>query len=216
VLLTGCATQTIGGAPPTRPRHAAPVATADPLTARPVAEATEGAMSLPAHVVPAQLLDGDEIVILAIKPSLWFVIFVSFRWLVAMGLLVAGAIWLIPQPTWQAITIQAAVGVAAVRLIVGLLQWASRLYILTDRRVRLIRGVFNVRVFECSLVRIQHTELRLAIHERLLRLGSIWFTTAGTGLVDAVWLHLARPLEVHERVREAINRAKRGRANGLR
>src|SRR5437016_3942167 len=35
-------------------------------------------------LVPAHLLDGGEIVIFAIKPSLWFVIFSSVRWLAAM------------------------------------------------------------------------------------------------------------------------------------
>ena len=55
----------------------------------------------PEDLVPAQLLDGGEVVILAIKPSLWFILFNSFRWVAVLGLLVAVVLWYSPGIGWS-------------------------------------------------------------------------------------------------------------------
>ena len=167
-------------------------------------------------LLPANLLDGDEIVILAMKPSLWFVLFVSFRWILAMALvLFLVGKWgqqfpLLDRP----MVLQGAVALAAARLGFALLQWVSRLYVLTNRRILRLMGILNIDLFECQLTRIQNTYLTMTWYERLARLGSISFATAGTGGIEASWWHVNHPLEVHERIRAAIHRA-RGPANGL-
>jgi uncharacterized membrane protein YdbT with pleckstrin-like domain len=167
------------------------------------------------QAIPVHLLDGGEIVELKIKPSLWFIVFASFRTLLAMVAVVAvsyplsralGSVHIS-----EALLIKTATGVAVARLVVAALQWVSRLYVLTNRRIMRIRGVFNVDIFECQLTRIQNTYLSLAIYERLLGLGSIGFATAGTGGVEAIWENINHPMEVHERVRAAIARSQRGR-----
>ncbi|MBP7935918.1 MAG: PH domain-containing protein [Phycisphaerae bacterium] len=167
-------------------------------------------------LLPANLLSGDEIVILAMKPSLWFVLFVSARWILAMAvLLVLVGNWghrfpLLDRP----VVLQGAVAVAAARLGFALLQWVSRLYVLTNRRILRLMGILNIDLFECQLTRIQNTYLTMSWYERLVRLGSISFATAGTGGVEASWWYVNHPLEVHERIRAAIHRA-RGPANGV-
>ncbi len=162
------------------------------------------------ELLPAHLLDGGEIIILAIKPSLWFIVFTSTRWLVAMGLIALLARFIgehIPQ--LNSITIiQAASGLAAARLGFAVLQWVSRLYVLTNRRIMRLTGILNVDLFECPLTKIQNTYLTLAWYERLTRLGTISFATAGTGGVEASWTNVNNPLELHERVRSAIHRAQ--------
>lgn len=164
-----------------------------------------------ANLVPAHLLDDSEIVILAIKPSLWFVLFESSRWLIVLTLVaLAGAGWG-ERLAWvhSRTVIQTAVVLMAARVGVAMLQWICRLYVLTNRRVLRLRGIFNVQVFECPLSRIQNTFLTLNWYERLLTLGSIHFATAGTGAVEASWLYINRPLEVHEQVRSAIHHSHR-------
>jgi hypothetical protein len=94
------------------------------------------------------------------------------------------------------------VGVAA-------LQWVSRLYVLTNRRIMRLTGILNVDLFECPLTKIQHTYLTLAWYERLTGVGTIAFATSGTGGTEASWTHVQNPLELHERVRSAIHRAQR-------
>jgi uncharacterized membrane protein YdbT with pleckstrin-like domain len=104
--------------------------------------------------------------------------------------------------------VQISLALIGLRLGIGFLQWASRLYVLTNRRVMRIRGVFNVDIFECPLTRIQNTFLSLALHERITRLGTIGFATAGTAAVEARWVNVPNPLEVHEKVRRAIRNMK--------
>ena len=103
--------------------------------------------------------------------------------------------------------------IACGRLAWAMLDWVSRLYVLTDRRVMRIRGIFNVELFECSLQRIQNTYLTLSVGERLTRTGTISVQTASAG-EGASWRTVSRPLEVHEKLREAINRSQRRNGNG--
>jgi hypothetical protein len=88
----------------------------------------------------------------------------------------------------------------------ALLQWVSRVYVLTNRRIMRIRGVFRASVFACPLVKVINTGVTTGPHERLTRLGSIWFNT-GSDPSAGTWHHVARPEEVHAQVRRAIERA---------
>ena len=117
-----------------------------------------GEVIAPVDLVPAHLLDRDEIVILAVKPSLWFVLFVSARWLALAGVVIVLAA-LFDQPFMlDTLTlVEGALALAAARVGIALLQWASRLYVLTNRRVIRVRGILRVDVFECQLSRIQNT-----------------------------------------------------------
>lgn len=158
------------------------------------------------RLVPAQLLDGGEIIILALKPSLWYIPLVSLRWLAVAAILVLASLW----SGWAGYTstlVQVAVVLALGRLAYAALQWASRSYYLTNRRVMRIRGVLTVDVFECPLTRIQNTRLGFSLPERLVRAGTITMSTAGIGDGHASWRTVARPLEVHEQLRAAIDKA---------
>jgi uncharacterized membrane protein YdbT with pleckstrin-like domain len=164
-----------------------------------------------ANLVPEHLLDGGEIVILAIKPSLWFIVFASARWLIFMSLIIIAAGWLgrhLPHINTPTI-VQAALALAAARVAFAILQWVSRLYILTNRRIMRLTGILNIDLFECPLTKIQNTYLTLTWYERLTRLGTISFATAGTGGVEASWTNVNNPLELHERLRSAIHRAQK-------
>lgn len=158
-------------------------------------------------MVPHQLLDGGEIILLALKPSLWYIPLASLWWLVVAGLMLAaantGAL-----ATYRGITVQLALLVGLGRMAYATLQWASRSYYLTNRRVMRIRGVLTVDVFECPLARIQNTQLTITPSERLVRVGSIHMSTAGVGGGGASWKTVARPLEVHEQLRAAIHKAQ--------
>ena len=102
---------------------------------------TSGAVGLPAQaVVPAHLLDGGEVIHFAIKPSPWFVVIVSLRWLaVAVFLGVLASREFFPHAyLWY--VYQLAVLVAGARLVWAILEWATRTYVLTNHRVMRIRG----------------------------------------------------------------------------
>ena len=164
------------------------------------------------ELLPSDLLDETEVVVFAIKPSLWTVVFLSFRTVVICGVVTVAAVVLRPHlglGRYAGYTIEICGVVVLARVGYGLLQWLSRSYVLTDRRVIRIRGVFTIDIFQCSLSRIQNTFLSMTLVQRLLQLGNIAFTTAGTGSVEAIWRHCRHPLKVHNQLIAAMNAAAR-------
>lgn len=161
------------------------------------------------QIVPGYLLHGGEIIILAIKPSMWFLGLVSLRWLAAAAVVILLAPWIVrvyPAFTQSALT-QSALLITALRLIIALLQWSSRLYVLTNRRVMNCTGLTNIRIFEAPLVKIRNTYVNVRRFEKLFKVGSIGFSLQGSKYVDSWWDQIANPHEVHEQVRKAIERA---------
>ena len=181
------------------------LAEADPATG----EANDVASDV-ARLLPVGLLQPDELVILFLKPSAWYVILGSWRSLLAIGAVVALLLWFVglgwlPSEARREIILFAA-GCAAVRLVWQFLEWLSRVYVLTDRRVVRVRGVLRINVFESALRHIQHTSTTFNLRERATGLGSIHFATAGTGVAEASWEMIARPMEVHQTVVKALER----------
>jgi uncharacterized membrane protein YdbT with pleckstrin-like domain len=162
-------------------------------------------------MVPSQILQEDEVVLILTKPSLFFIFYSSFPFLLGALLLgvVAGqlsavstGIYVTPRMVaW--ITMLACVG----RLVWALLVWTSHTYMLTNRRVVTIKGVVNVYMFQTRLRKIQKTELYRPLGQRLFATGTIGFSTAGAaGNAESTWVMIARPLETHEQVVAAINK----------
>ena len=169
-------------------------------------------------IVPTHLLDGGEVVHFAIKPSPWFVLLVSLRWVVVAAFIACIAGTDVVTAAYRPYAFKVAIALAGARLVWATLEWVSRLYVLTNRRVMSIRGVFSIEMFECALNRIQNTYLTLAAVERIVRVGTVSFQTAaaggGTGGTGA-WQIIAKPLEVHEKLRDAINRAQNRGNDGV-
>ena len=176
-------------------------------TAQPSSAEAAGA----AVVVPARLIQEGEEVVLALKPSGLFVPLASAPFILAIAMVAAGGYALdtlrIVDLNLQLLAL-VCVALSVVRLLVAFLQWLSRIYVLTNRRVIRVKGVLRIRIFECPLARIQNTVLSLSFLERIVGLGTILFATAGTGRAEAAWVMVARPIEVHEIVVEYIRRAQ--------
>jgi len=186
----------------------------DPSKSLSAGQATPApAVSTLVGVMPERLLDEGEVVLLAIKPSLWFILFHSAK---VIAVIIAMLVLLphLPRDVFVYVSLRTLYQIGAVLVVVQLtisfLRWLSRLYVLTNRRVIRIRGVLNVDVFDVPLIRIQNTFITLAVQERVLGVGSIQFATAGTGAVEANWMNINNPLEVHEIIRRAIRQVQRG------
>lgn len=90
----------------------------------------------------------------------------------------------------------------------------ARCYILTDRRMISVRGVFSRLTLDVPLTSIHAVALNRTLGERVLGMGSIAVVTA----IDQVpggrsgslwWLELDQPGEVLARIREAMNARQR-------
>lgn len=154
------------------------------------------------------VLDGGEIVLCVLKPSLWYLVLVSVRWLAGavVVILLAPLFFQARSGTTEILT-QSALLVTAARLILALLQWSSRLYVLTNRRVMCYRGVMHVSLFESPLVHIRNTYVNASPVERICKVGSIGFSLQGDRQIDVWWEQVSAPDAVHERIRRAIEKA---------
>jgi len=170
---------------------------------------------LPAHVValvPADRIEDGEIILLAVKPSLWFVVLTSWPVLVMAGV-VAGATC-VAQRAFDArvntdVTALICAAVACTRLTLACFQWQGRLYVLTDRRVMRLRGMFHVDCYQCPLKSIAGIRLASSAPERAAGVANLLFDRDdGKDIPDGHWTVLAEPKQVFQTVSEAWRRTR--------
>jgi hypothetical protein len=177
--------------------------------------AAAAADALPIRTSLAALLTGHilrdgEVVLLILKPSLWYIAFSAMRFTAAVLIIAIGAqLWLSSGRGAQSIAYTATFLIAG-RVMWAVLQWMGRLYVLTDLRVVRLSGVFNVEIFDCALRKIATTRLTRTFREKLWRLGSIEIVPADETCAPSVWQTVKRPVDVHEKVQATIERAKQG------
>lgn len=159
----------------------------------------------------AAILDDNEIVQFSIKPSMWFIPAVSCKFVLVMLFLCAFT-WTVDRQGWLApwagSIISFWLALAAARVGVAALQWASRLYVLTNRRVLCFRGVFDVRCTQCLLTAVSAVELRLSWCARWKPLGHIDITPVNEGQEPVRWYLVGSAVEVHDLLVRAIRRAQ--------
>jgi hypothetical protein len=175
--------------------------------------ADPGSLSVAATSAMArERLEDGEIIILAVRPSGWFVVLMS--WPLLAGVAAVAAISLVAR-SWPGYEVDgrmvalvcAAVG--ALRIAVACFQWQGRLYILTDRRVMRIKGVFREDCYQCPLRNIREVHLSATPPDRIVAVASLIFhRTDEKAVPDADWLCLANPRDVCQAVQEAMRRAK--------
>ena len=175
----------------------------------PSAEPTSNAEAAP-YLVPANLLGDNEIIVLAIKPSGWFVLTASVPILAAAVVAAAAAIVIDLYhdfaPAQAVISFCAAVAFA--RAVLACWQWVGRTYVLTNLRMVCVRGLINVDVKAVGLTDVHEVVLSPSVPERLVGIGSIYCLSAAGASPGLAWSAVARPREVHEIVDQAIRRAR--------
>ena len=166
------------------------------------------ATSLAALLTRHILRDG-ELVLLILKPSLWFIVFAAMRFaaVVLIGV-IAARLWM-PAPAALRVAEIGAFLIAA-RVMWAVLQWMGRLYVLTDLRVLRLSGVFNIDIFDCPLRKVGQARLYRSFRERLLRLGSIVIVPSDEACPAGEWRTIKRPTEVLETIEATVRRAKQG------
>jgi len=159
--------------------------------------------------VPKGLVDGGEIVLMAVKPSLWRPVLDSAAWLVtaaalAVTLLVGGMS--IPGLS-VAVSAQVFLLVGIVRLAIAVLRWVTTWHLLTNRRIIDVHGVRTPIIRSCLLIQIRNTYLRPSPIEGAIGLGSVLFVTDEPEHPPHVWRSIADSETVHAKIRRAIEAA---------
>ena len=160
-------------------------------------------------LLPAELIQEDEVVILLLRPSLWYIPLASFGSLVFIALITFMLAYM-SRLTWvnwsDILAFGFGIVLASIRLSWQALEWYSRVYVLTDRRIIRRMGVLRVVVFETQLKNIQHTSIFRSMRERIFRLGSIGFATSGSDVFEAFWVMINRSFAVHRIVVKTIEK----------
>jgi hypothetical protein len=171
-----------------------------------------------AALLSGQVLRDGEVVLLVLNPSLWFILFQSIRFAsaVILVLLCARVLGDRHQFVHGIAYFETGAFLIGGRLMLAVVQWMRRLYVLTDLRVIRLAGVFSVDLFECPLRKVAQTRATTSVKERICRVGSIEIQPCEPPggceetLAAIVWQTVPRPIEVNERVAAAVRRAKNG------
>jgi hypothetical protein len=180
------------------------------------ATADAAAVAIPAggslaKLLASHILRDGEIVILILRPSLWFVLLSCIQFVVVALLL---TIWVkflnLESHATSRSLIEFGVSAISARLAWGTLQWISRLYILTDRRIISLSGVFQMHIFDCPLRKVVRTRVTRTFAEKLTGTGSIEIVPQDETSPFGEWKTVAHPAAVHEQIAATIARAKQG------
>ena len=167
----------------------------------------------PVAVVPEIMLGGGEVVILAIRPSGWFVLLASWPVALAATLVALALRWAglglkhgVPEEAFWVLWAAVVMG----RLFAAGLQWMGRLYLLTNRRLVWVRGLMKFDVQQCPLTKVKAVRLTATVGERMLGLGSLSFESAAGPAGPGPWVNLSHPAKVRQEVEQAISRSAGG------
>jgi uncharacterized membrane protein YdbT with pleckstrin-like domain len=109
-----------------------------------------------------------------------------------------------------------AVGVAlfAIVLVVGFLRRLSTRYVISDERLWIQRGLLSRHTQETRLTRLQNVNTDQSIFQRMLRIGTVDFDTAGTDAPEAdfAFRGVAKPVEVSRTVDAAIRQSQQAQS----
>ncbi len=159
--------------------------------------------------LPSGAIGGGEIVLLAIKPSMWRPVFESGSWLVTtIALAVALAALGQPIPGLSlAATSRLVLLVGLARLAIAVIRWVPTWYVLTNRRVMHVHGVRAPSERSCLLIDIRNAGLSASPPEKLTGVATITFVIDENNTMPFVWRSIPRPDEVHAKIRQAIKNA---------
>jgi hypothetical protein len=164
-----------------------------------------------ATLLATHILRDGELVLLILKPSLWFVLLSSLRFIAAVLILIIAAKVFDPRlPGPNRDYLETGLTIIAARLMWATLQWMGRLYILTDLRILCVWGIFNVELFDCPLRKVARTRLVRGLSDQIVAVGTIEIIPQDESLPIGVWQTIGRPRQVHEQILATISRAKQG------
>ncbi|MCC7351448.1 MAG: PH domain-containing protein [Phycisphaerales bacterium] len=169
-----------------------------------------------ATLLTQHILRDGELVILILKPSLWFILFNSLRFIASVAILLIAAILLDPHlPGNNRQIIEIGIFIIGGRLMWSVLQWMGRLYVLTDLRILRLSGVFYPEIFDCPLRKVARARLIVTLADRIFGVGSIEIIPFDDTYPIGLWQMIAHPRQIHRQVVATIHRAKQGGLGGM-
>ena len=93
--------------------------------------------------------------------------------------------------------------IGAIVILAGFIKRVATVYTITDRRLNIKVGIIARKVQETRLQRVQNVNFNQGVYERVMQIGDVEFTTAGTDESNFVFAGVAQPEEVVKQVEQA-------------
>jgi uncharacterized membrane protein YdbT with pleckstrin-like domain len=93
--------------------------------------------------------------------------------------------------------------IAAIVILAGFIKRVATVYTITDRRLNIKVGIIARKVQETRLQRVQNVNYSQGVYERIMQIGDVEFTTAGTDESNFVFAGVAQPEQVVQQVEQA-------------
>jgi uncharacterized membrane protein YdbT with pleckstrin-like domain len=154
--------------------------------------------------VPAIDLHAGEEIIFEGHPS-WRATLAFYVQGVLGVLVVAALVGLIVE--WGVGGAVLAAGVALI-ILAGFIKRVATVYTITNQRLRIKRGILAKKIQQTRIDRVQNVNTDQSVVERLLRVGTVDFDTAGTDDSEFTFAGVSSP----SRVVEAVDRAQHAAA----
>jgi uncharacterized membrane protein YdbT with pleckstrin-like domain len=132
-------------------------------------------------------------------------------WRAALGFHVGGFVAAVAAGVLAGVLAGATVGVVvvvaalALVLAISFLQRAATHYVVTNQRLRIRRGILSRHVQQTQIERVQNVNTAQSLLDRVLRVGTVDFDTAGTDDSDFTFRGISDPAAVVA----AVDRAQR-------
>jgi uncharacterized membrane protein YdbT with pleckstrin-like domain len=93
--------------------------------------------------------------------------------------------------------------ILAVTILVGFIRRVATVYTITDRRLNIKIGIIARKIQETRLQRVQNVNFTQGVYERLMQIGDVEFTTAGTDESNFIFAGVGQPEQVVKEVERA-------------
>jgi hypothetical protein len=171
------------------------------------AAASPALVSPLAALLDPAFLNRGETVILALKPSLWFIPLTAGPILSIIVVAMAYFPHLSMSVAHRQYVIELAIVAMAARISWSILLWMGRLYILTDLRLLRLSGVFATDVVSIPLRKVATVNLMPTNGEGLVAVGSIEIASRDPQQPPSYWQTIASPVQVQKEILAAVSRA---------
>jgi uncharacterized membrane protein YdbT with pleckstrin-like domain len=146
-------------------------------------------------------LHPDEVVVFEGHPS-WRAVLSFYIGGIAGAVVIAVIVWLVASAFWGVV---AAVVLIAAVVLAGLIKRTATDYMVTNQRLYIRRGILAKKVQQTRIDRVQNVNTDQSLRDRILRVGTVDFDTAGTDDSEFKFVGISDP----GKVAAAVDRAQR-------
>jgi uncharacterized membrane protein YdbT with pleckstrin-like domain len=144
-------------------------------------------------------LHPDERIVFEGHPS-WRAVLSFYLGGVAGALVIAGIVWL---AVGGFAALLAAIALIALVVVAGLVKRQATDYMVSNQRLYIRRGILSKKVQQTRIDRVQNVNTEQSFRERLLRVGTVDFDTAGTDASEFRFAGISDPNRIAAVVDEA-------------